>query len=73
MELHKIVLEKLKARGLNIAEDAAGEAVKAVFEGVREYVQASENQFDDLALAVMPAIESIVLKEIDKIDGKIGA
>jgi hypothetical protein len=71
MELHKVIFEKLKARGLNIAEEAVAEMTKAVLEGVQEYVVASPNKYDDLALAVIPMAQAIILKEIDKIDGVI--
>jgi hypothetical protein len=66
-----IIVAKLKARGLNIAEDAAGEAVKALFEAIQEYVTSSPNKYDDLSLAVLPAVQAMVLKEVDKIDGVI--
>jgi hypothetical protein len=73
MELHKVIFEKLKARGLNIAEEAVAELTKAVFEGIQEYVVASPNKYDDLALAVIPAVQAIILKEVDKIDNVVGA
>lgn len=68
----KMVLDKLKAEGLDIAEESAGKVVKAVFAGVRDYVTQSENKFDDLALAVLPPVEALVMREIDKIDGQPG-
>ena len=70
-ELNDLV-EKLKAKGLPIAEDLAGEVVNAVFEWIEEEVVESENKYDDLALAILPAVKPFIFKYIDKIDGQEG-
>jgi len=67
MSLTKEVLAVAKEEGLELAEETVEQLVKIVFRGAAKYVQATENKFDDMALAVFPAIEQIILKEVDKI------
>jgi hypothetical protein len=69
----KALVEKLKARGLDVAEDIAGEVLEAVFEFFQESAVMSENKYDDLVLAILPMLKAEALKAIDKIDGKIDA
>jgi hypothetical protein len=69
----KKLVAKLKAKGLDIAEDAAQLVVDSVCEFLVEGAQESESKLDDLV--VPPAIA--VLKpladaQIDKIDGHEG-
>ena len=68
----KALAEKLKARGLNVAEDVATEVLGAVFEFFEESAVLSENKYDDLLLAILPMLKSEALKAIDKIDGEVG-
>ena len=70
-ELSKLV-EKLKAKGLDIAEDAAEHVVESVFDWVEEGVVETPNQYDNLLLAVIPSIKKIALDQVDKIDGEEG-
>lgn len=64
--------EKLKAEGLEVAEDGAKKAIKAVSAWVQESAKASATPFDDIALIVLPKLEEVALKEADKIDGHEG-
>ena len=66
------IIKRMKAEGLDIAEEYLGKIVGAIFGGVRDYVVESPNKFDDIALAVLPPVEAMILKEIDKIDGEVG-
>jgi len=68
----KALAEKLKARGLDVAEDVATEVLGAVFEFFEESAVLSENKYDDLLLAILPMLKSEALKAIDKIDGEVG-
>ena len=43
----KALAEKLKARGLDVAEDVATEVLGAVFEFFEESAVLSENKYDD--------------------------
>lgn len=74
MEAYKLsgLLEKLKAKGLDVAEDGAKVIVEATLEWVQESAVASANKYDDLAVVLVSALKESILKEIDKIDGKEG-
>ena len=67
----KELINKLKSKGLVVAEDMAETLVVATFEWVEESAIISENKYDDLALAALPLIKSQILEKIDKIDGEI--
>lgn len=66
------LVEKLKARGMDVAEEAAKEALDAVLEFFEESARLSENKYDDLVLAIVPMLKEEALKAIDKIDGEEG-
>jgi hypothetical protein len=68
----KALVAKLKSHGLEVAEEGAEVVAKSVFEWLEESAKVSENKYDDLALAVLPLIKPIALKQIDKIDGVEG-
>lgn len=68
-----VLLEKLKARGLDLAEEAGKIVVEEVTEWVVESAQISKTPFDDVAIVAMPAIKKLALEQVDKIDGQIGA
>lgn len=62
--------EGLKAKGLDLAEEAAGILAVGVLEWAEESVKLSENKYDDLAIAILPSVKSEILKLIDRIDGE---
>lgn len=64
--------EKLKAEGLDLAEDAAGKAYKAIMAWFKESAALSANPFDDMVAGFSAQIDGIVMPQIDKIDGKVG-
>lgn len=66
----KLLGEKLKAKGLDVAEEAAGVIVESVIDWLAESAQASANPYDDVALVVLPKVKEYALKQIDKIDGQ---
>lgn len=68
----KVLVAKLKAKGLDIAEDVAAVALVEILDWVVESAKASNNSYDDLFIAVMPLLKAEMLKQIDKIDGKQG-
>ena len=68
----KLLLEKLKENGIDLAEDLAANLVKTMFEWLKESAELSENKFDDFAVVIYPLIEKEVLKLVDKIDGEEG-
>lgn len=69
----KALIEKLKSRGLNLAEDAARGAVEDVLSWVEEGAKASATPLDDIAAAVLKSYKPQILAELDKIDGAVGA
>ena len=71
-ELKTELLAELKAKGIEIAEDALVDLVKIIFPFLTKLVIQTENKFDDLLVAVFPIIEKELLVQIDKIDGKEG-
>jgi hypothetical protein len=67
------VMELAKSKGVNIAEDAAGEVAELALEIVGLIVANSENKYDDMVWAAVEgkAKESL-LALVDKIDGEEG-
>lgn len=70
MDLKKELVEELKKKGINIAEDAVMHLIDAVFEIGERAVVASENKYDDLLLAAFPAGKKALKDLADKIDGE---
>lgn len=64
--------ERLKAKGLDLAEGAAGIVYVEVKEWLKESAALSENKFDDLASPFLDQLDTVVLPQIDKIDGAVG-
>ena len=64
--------EKLKSKGLEVAEDAAKVVVEETLQWVAEEAVKSENKIDDLLVAIIPVIKPHVLSAVDKIDGQEG-
>jgi hypothetical protein len=68
----KELVAKCKGKGLDIAEEAAGELYAAFGEWFEESARASLNPFDDMVLMVKPQVDAVVKAQIDKIDGQVG-
>lgn len=68
----KALGEKLKAKGLVVAEDAAEQVYEEVKAWFEESAKLSETPYDDMALIVLPQIDILVKKQLDKIDGQEG-
>ena len=68
----KVLGEKLKERGLDLAEESLVIVAEELFEWVRESAIASKTPYDDMALIVLPELKKLALKGIDKIDGEEG-
>jgi hypothetical protein len=63
-----ILVEELKKEGLEVAEETAKAAVKAVFRSLPKFVAATENKYDDMLLPVLAIIEPKVLEMLDEIN-----
>jgi hypothetical protein len=72
MDIKKLIVEELKKEGMDIAEDAAISAVKAIFKVLPKVALATENKFDDLLIPVLGVVEPKILELLDKIDGEVG-
>lgn len=68
----KALVEKLKANGLDLAEDAAKLVIVDVLDWAAESVALTENKFDDIAVAFLPQLKAAALGIADKIDGEEG-
>lgn len=66
------LVEKLKGKGMDVAEEAAKVLVEETLSWIEESVQISESKYDDFALPVIGAVKPFVMKQIDLIDGKEG-
>lgn len=65
----KSLVEKLKDKGLDVAEDGAAVAVSSVIEWLSESAMLSESPYDNILLAVYPIVKGKALDMVDKIDG----
>jgi len=68
----KILLERLKLRGIDIAEEAAKALVEETLGWVKDSAAASDNKIDDVIVGLFPPLEEYVYSKIDEIDGKEG-
>lgn len=68
----KDLVEKLKARGLDVAEEMAVVIIEETLTWVDESAVLSENKIDDVARLGIEPLKKLALKLADKIDGKEG-
>ncbi len=66
----KELAKKCKAKGLDVAEEAAGELYDAVKDWFKESAALSKNPFDDMVVPFLDKVDAVVLPAIDKIDGE---
>ena len=64
--------DKLRARGLDLAEEAVGILYVELKAWLKESAVKSENKIDDLVAGFLDQLDPIVLPQIDKIDGQVG-
>jgi len=64
--------EKLRAEGLNMAENYLKAMVNDVEKLGRLVVEATDNPFDDVGFQALLMFKSTLLDAIDKIDGEEG-
>lgn len=68
----KVLVEKLKAKGLDLAEDAAKSVISETFDWLLESAKASKTPIDDIAVPFLPHLKDLALKAADKLDGQVG-
>ncbi len=66
----QVLIEKMKAAGLDVAEQGARAALVASMDWLTESIKASPSLLDNILLILLPEAKAAALKEIDKIDGK---
>ena len=63
----KLLVEKLKEQGLPMAEDMVEKLLDTVLDWLAEEVVKSENKYDDLLIAVIPALKPTIKSYVDVI------
>lgn len=64
--------QKLKDAGLPEVEQLAEKSYGAVKEWLKESAKVSANPFDNMVMPFVDQLDSIILPQLDKIDGKEG-
>jgi hypothetical protein len=67
-ELRELLKAELKAEGVELAEESAKAAFKAILRVIPKFIVATKNPYDDLLLAVLPVLEPKVLELLDQIN-----
>ena len=65
--------ERLRGKGLALVEDQVRLVVEETLGWVQDSVVGTPNKIDDLAVPFIQILKPSVLREVDKIDGRIGA
>jgi hypothetical protein len=68
----KVLMGKLKARGLDLAEDAAVIVIEETFDWTGESLALTNNKLDDVVIPFIPTLKAAALSQVDKLDGKVG-
>lgn len=68
----KALGERLKGRGLDLAEESVKILAEETFGFIEESAKLSATPYDDMALIVFPQIKNLVFAQVDKIDGVVG-
>lgn len=68
----KVKSSDVKGKALDFAEDEAKLVVEETLAWIQDSVIATENKVDDLAVPVLMVIKPVIMKQVDKIDGKEG-
>ena len=64
------LVEELKGHGLELAEESARVAVKAVLAWIEKSVALTENKYDDFFVMAKPQIEAAIMPVIEQINPK---
>jgi hypothetical protein len=66
----KELVERLKGKGVVLAEEAVVQMLDATLDWFKESAALSENPYDDMLVGLIPTVKRELLKQIDKIDGE---
>lgn len=64
----KLLLEKLKSEGIEVAEESAKILINAIFSWLEESAALSENPYDDMAMVVYPKLKQLALDKAEDIN-----
>lgn len=64
------LVDELKAKGLDVAEDAAKAIYLAIDAWLMKSAAMSPSKMDDLLIVILPVARGYVLEQIDKINDK---
>lgn len=67
----KALARELRAQGVIVAEQTAGDVVDVLFSWLKDSATQSDSALDDILLVILPIAHKQLMKEIDKIDGQI--
>jgi hypothetical protein len=68
----KALADKLKGRGLDMAEEGAKIVIEELCGWVEESAKVSPTPYDDMALVILPKLKELALSAADRIDGAQG-
>lgn len=68
----KVLTARFKARGLDLAEEAAAIIVEETCDWIVESAPISKTPYDDMLIIVIPPAKKMILETVDKIDGQEG-
>ena len=68
----KVLAEKLKSKGMNVAEESLKILVSETLDWIHESAPLSPSKIDDVLVMAIPFLKPKVLESIDKIDGEQG-
>lgn len=64
------IVERLKAKGLDVAEEVAAQVVEELFVMAEEEVEKVPESFRPMAKMTLPVLKSYAMSLVDKIDGQ---
>ena len=68
----KDLMNRMKVKGLDLAEDALVMAVGEIFDWAEASAKISPTPYDDMGLIILPKLKELALEAVDKIDGEVG-
>lgn len=67
----KLLVSKLKEKGLDVTEDMAIVLVEVLFDWAQESAKVSSTKIDDFVALFYPKVKKLILEDlVDQIDGK---
>jgi len=69
----KELVQILKSKGLDVAEEAAKQLIEGVSQWAQESAKLGQNPLvDGIVTVAAPVVEKFAIEQADKIDGKLG-